>query len=119
VRHLIELHDGKVEAKSEGVNCGATFIVTLPVVDSYSDNLLPEVSRSFSQATGFLKNRRILIVEDDVDARELLRYVLEAQQVTVSIAASAQDAIAQINLSTPDLIISDINMPEMDGYRSH
>lgn len=116
VRHLVELHDGKVEAKSEGVNCGATFIVTLPAVASYSDNLLPEVKQSFPQATGSLTHRKILIVEDDVDARELLRYVLEAEQTTISVAASAQDAIAQIKLSIPDLIISDISMPGMDGY---
>ncbi len=117
VHHLVELHHGTIAAKSDGVNQGATFIIQLPAVNSRSEGFLPEAVSTTPQATGFLKNRKILIVEDDADARELLRYILEHEQATVSLTASAQDAIAQLQSLTPDLIISDISMPGMDGYR--
>ncbi|MER3436094.1 MAG: hypothetical protein C4288_22685 [Leptolyngbya sp. ERB_1_1] len=115
-RHLVELHNGKVEAQSEGVNRGATFIVTLPAVTSRAETV-PKGMPTSVQATGFLKGRKILIVEDDPDARELLRYILETEQAKVLVAASAQEAIAQLDSFAPDLMISDISMPGMDGYR--
>jgi len=114
-RHLVELHDGKVEAQSEGVNRGATFIVTLPAA-TCAETVPKGISTSV-QATGFLKGHKILIVEDDPDARELLRYILETEQARVLLTASAQEAIAQFDSFAPDLMISDISMPGMDGYR--
>jgi signal transduction histidine kinase/CheY-like chemotaxis protein len=117
VRHLVELHHGEIEAKSDGVNCGATFIVKLPPANFNAKVLLPEATSTAPQATGVLKSRKILIVDDDADTRELLQYILETEQASVSLSASAQDAIAQLQAFVPDLIISDISMPEMDGYR--
>lgn len=116
VRYLVELHQGTVEANSEGVDRGATFIVKLPAFNS-SAELLPEIAPTAPQATGFLNGYKVLIVEDEADARELLRFILENEQAIVSLADSAQDAIAKFSSFTPDLIISDISMPEVDGYR--
>ncbi|MBD1822518.1 MASE1 domain-containing protein [Cyanobacteria bacterium FACHB-DQ100] len=115
VRHLVELHQGKVEARSEGVDRGATFIVKLPVLNP-SAELMPEVISLTPQVTGCLSGYKVLIVEDEADARELLRFILEDEQAIVSLSDSAQDAIAKFSSFAPDLIISDISMPGMDGY---
>lgn len=115
VRHLVELHQGKVEAKSEGVDRGATFIVKLPALNPNAE-LMPEVISPPPQVTGCLRGYKVLIVEDEADARELLRFILEDEQATVALANSAQDAIAKFSSFAPDLIISDISMPGIDGY---
>lgn len=116
VNHLVELHHGKIEAKSEGIDRGATFIVTLPLAHAEPEIDLPEMISSSPQ-TNFLKGKTILIVEDEADARELLQYILEAEQAIIWVASSAQDAIAHLQSAIPDLILSDVSMPEMDGYR--
>lgn len=115
VRHLVELHQGTVEARSEGVDRGATFIVSLPALSPQTD-LMPEVMTTNPQTTGFLDGCKVLIVEDDADARELLQFILEDEHAIVKLADSAQDAISKFASFVPDLIISDISMPEMDGY---
>ncbi|MBE9012222.1 response regulator, partial [Pseudanabaenaceae cyanobacterium LEGE 13415] len=116
VSHLVELHRGKIEAQSEGIDRGATFTVTLPLARSEAEVFVPEATPTIPDIR-FLKDKTILIVEDDADARELLQYILESEQAKVLITNSAQDAIAHLQTSTPDLILSDVSMPEMDGYR--
>jgi signal transduction histidine kinase/ActR/RegA family two-component response regulator len=114
VRHLVELHHGRVEAQSQGENCGATFIVNLPQVNSCLEStpeMKPESYRILS-----LKGLQVLAIDDEPDARELLQCILEIEQVTVRLAASVQEALSQLEDAIPDLIISDISMPEMDGY---
>lgn len=116
VRHLVELHHGQVEAKSEGLDRGATFVITLPIAN-VNRELLPEPMPSVPEFTPVLEGRRILVIDDEADTRELLKFFLESQHAIVVSVASAQAAIAQLATFQPDLIISDISMPEMDGYQ--
>ncbi|MBD1857672.1 MULTISPECIES: hybrid sensor histidine kinase/response regulator [Leptolyngbya] len=116
VRHLVELHHGQVEAKSEGLDQGATFVITLPIANANSE-MLPEPIPSTPEFTPILEGRKILVIDDEADTRELLQFFLVSQHAIVISTASAQAAIAQLKTFQPDLIISDISMPEMDGYQ--
>ncbi|WP_088889510.1 PAS domain S-box protein [Leptolyngbya ohadii] len=114
VRHLVELHGGTVKAESPGLGMGTTFTVQLPLIVSA---LTPDLESQLPpQATHHLNNVSILIVDDEADMRELICFILEEQGATVRVAASAAQALQQISESLPDLVISDIGMPGMDGY---
>ncbi|BAS60210.1 PAS/PAC sensor hybrid histidine kinase (plasmid) [Leptolyngbya boryana NIES-2135] len=113
VRHLVELHGGRVKAESPGCEMGATFTVELPLMVSA---LTPDLAVAPSQETKNLKSVRILIVDDEADMRDLIRFILEDQGATVRVAASAAEALQQFTESMPDVLISDIGMPNMDGY---
>lgn len=113
VRHLVELHGGTVKAESPGSEMGATFTVQLPLMVSV---LTPDLEALPTQGTKNLNGICILIVEDEADMRDLLRFILEEQGATVSVAASATEALQQLTQSVPDVLLSDIGMPEMDGY---
>ena len=113
VRHLVELHGGTVKAESAGNGMGATFTVQLPLMASI---LTPHFETSPIQATKHLNGIRILVVDDEADMRELIRFILEEQGATVRIATSATEALQQLTESMPDILISDIGMPDMDGY---
>lgn len=119
VRQIVELHGGIVQAESEGEDKGATFTVRIPLLSAsvplhqtepaaQDPTALPETA---------LSHLHILIVDDEEDARELVSYTLEQCGAQVSHAASARLAIAAFQQLTPDLLISDIGMPEMDGYQ--
>lgn len=124
VRHLVELHGGTVSAESPGVGQGATFTVKLPLmaVSSMSDRterVHPAVRGSSSfDFSPRLDELRILIVDDQADARALLTYTLELCGAKVTAASSADEALTVLmQLSSPmDLLISDIGMPNGDGY---
>lgn len=113
VRYLTELHGGTVQAESPGENQGATFTVKLPLMRqesfSYPSNSLSELSVS-------LQGIRVLVVDDDESNRDLISFLLELKKATVTTAASATEAIAKLSQFKPDVLISDIGMPEMDGY---
>ena len=110
VRHLVEAHYGTIEALSEGVGCGATFRVRLP--------LTQEQGRSLSEMTSvLLPGLRVLVVEDDPDARALIRRILTDSGAQVSEAAGADDALAHIGQALPQVMISDIGMAKKDGYQ--
>ena len=124
VRKLVELHGGHVEASSPGLGAGAIFTVTLPLAAVRSGNeerdqlssssghiAMPENTEEFG-----LRGATILLVEDDDDARNMLASVLSSAHAIVEIAANAQEALTLFEGIRPDLIISDIGMPEMDGY---
>ena len=118
VRHLVQLHGGTVRAESAGAGQGATFVVTLPLHEPAS------VARSASPARALPapadRNRlnavRVLVVEDDADTGELVRATLENAGASVEVVATAQDARREMLADTPDVLISDIRMPEEDGY---
>ncbi|MEG4441259.1 PAS domain S-box protein [Microcoleus sp. AT9_B5] len=117
VRHLVELHGGTVAADSPGEGQGATFTVSLP--------LSPKVKGQENSLAGFserstadepLSGMRILVVDDEPDMRELICFLLEdagAEVVTVAVAFEALPAFARFQ---PDVLLSDIGMPGMDGY---
>jgi signal transduction histidine kinase/CheY-like chemotaxis protein len=122
VRQLVELHGGTVAAESEGKDKGATFIVQLPLMVTRRD--LTGTTRRHPTAGGAgsldahpsLEGLRILVVDDEADARDMLRAVLELCGAEVTTAESAEAALEIIGRSRPDVLISDIGMPLEDGY---
>jgi two-component system, chemotaxis family, CheB/CheR fusion protein len=122
VRHLVELHGGRVTAASEGEGRGATFSVRLPVplFSPFSPRARDSAEGRGADATGFgptvLEGLRILLVEDDADSRDALRTLLEQFGGRVTAAASAAEALASLAAVRPHLLVSDIGMPVQDGY---
>ena len=118
VRHLVQLHGGSVHAESRGLGHGATFTVTLQTYEPATPiRALPRQAEpppaSIEQR---LDSARVLVVEDDDDTRELVRTTLENAGASVEVVASAQEARREMLTETPDVLISDIRMPEEDGY---
>ena len=124
VKHLVELHGGSIEARSDGVGKGATFVVRLPVSPLRSASLPPPatpVSRrgdthALLQCPPELEGLRVLVCEDEPDARELLESILTGCKATVTLAGSVTEALDRFSENIPDVIISDIGMPEASGY---
>jgi PAS domain S-box-containing protein len=123
VRHLVELHGGSVAAASPGPGQGATFTIVLPVVPLYqmdadgarvhstAQNLLPSV-----EYAARLDGLKILVVDDEQDTQALLRTSLSQCGAEVTVAGSVSEAFAAIGAAVPDVLISDIGMPDEDGY---
>ena len=122
VRHIVELHGGTVRAESAGVDAGATFIVTLPVLSEAASGLVSDaalraiVSSPALPPTACLTGLRVVLVEDEEDARTLFAMVLEREGARVAAAGSAVEAIAHFEREVPDVLVSDIGLPEVDGY---
>jgi PAS domain S-box-containing protein len=115
VKHLVELHGGEVRASSEGEGEGATFTVTLPVVGDVAETERRR-GRMDADVAVALDATRLLVVEDEADTLEFLRRLLTAHGATVLTAASAGEAMSLVRSESPDLLISDIGLPETDGY---
>jgi PAS domain S-box-containing protein len=119
-RNLAQLHGGSVVAESEGLGRGATFTVTLPVAAPpglSEEALRSAASREAVSQEVSLTGIRILLVEDDADSAEFVRRILESYGATVLVTMSAQEALAAFQTGRPDILISDIGLPEMDGYQ--
>jgi signal transduction histidine kinase/CheY-like chemotaxis protein len=123
VKHLVELHGGSVRAESPGADLGATFTVQLPVIVVHraahaEPRFHPPAPSSLaaSFAAIDLKNIDVLVVDDEADARELIKHVLESCSARVTTAANAEEAIGLFSQSRPDVLVSDIGMPDVDGY---
>ncbi|MBD2312784.1 PAS domain S-box protein [Desertifilum sp. FACHB-1129] len=115
VRNLVELHGGSIFADSLGEGLGATFTVRLPLMQTES---FLDLERSPSDAqTQELTDVRVLVVDDEADARELVGFMLEQCGAKPILAASAQEALAVLDRQVPDLLLSDIGMPEINGYQ--
>jgi PAS domain S-box-containing protein len=112
VHHVIEAHGGSVTAASAGTNQGSTFTFRIPSVRARSYGTLPPPSTS----TISLKGMTILVVDDEDDTREFVRNLLEQNGAHVIVAASAADAIASVQRDLPDLLLSDLGMPDEDGF---
>jgi CheY-like chemotaxis protein len=108
-KHIVELHGGTIGAHSEGPGHGATFLVRLPAAEL--QEWTGASARDFS-----LAGAHVLVVEDQADGRELVARIIAERGGRVSTAVSADDAIRRFSQDTPDLVISDIAMPGMDGY---
>lgn len=120
VRHLVELHGGLISVDNAGTG-GAVFTVTLPIpcveLSKPTETIAQEKLRDITPETLDLADLRILVVEDDIDALDLITLELTDHGALVTGAKSAADALNLINSTHFDLLISDIGLPETDGYR--
>jgi PAS domain S-box-containing protein len=123
VRHLVELHGGTVQAESEGEGKGATFTVRLPLSQkskqkSQSNGNTASVTQAKlnNEACEDLTGLKVLVVDDEADSLELIRVFLEHCGAKVATASSAAEALKQLSGAVPDVLISDIGMPETDGF---
>lgn len=124
VRHLVELHGGTVRAESAGENQGSTFSVRLPLLNYASEGneemevKASRVSAGNRQPDGLpsLAGLRVLVVDDEPDALEFLRIILERSSAEVLAVSSADEALRKLETFKPDVIVSDIGMPSRDGY---
>ena len=122
VRHIVELHGGQVHAESRGPGHGATFTIALPIraVAPSADVGEVEQARESSAPeplSGSLRGLKVLVVDDEADARDLLHTVLSDAGATVETADSARAALAVLARFRPHVLVSDIGMPEVDGYQ--
>ncbi|MFN6525894.1 ATP-binding protein [Nostoc sp. ChiSLP03a] len=113
VRQIVEMHGGTVTADSLGVGLGATFTVKIPLAPQLTQ--APTLERSPVQE-GDLNGIQILVVDDETDSRDFIAFVLEQDGAIVTAVGSGTEALQAIAQSIPNIIISDIGMPEMDGY---
>jgi len=111
VRSLVGMHGGRVFAKSDGPGTGSEFVVELPVLPGRAD-----AAETAESMAGKVPPRRVLLVDDNVDAAETLGMLLTALGATISVAHSGRAALAALDTFDPDTVLLDIGMPEMDGY---
>src|SRR6185503_1117596 len=122
-KQLVDLHGGSIQAKSLGEGHGATFVVTLPLVilakDSGPSPRIHPTAAELPEAVPVpkLDGVRALIVDDEADGLELIRRVLESQGALVTPVSSAEEALRLLKTHRPDVLISDIGMPGIDGYQ--
>ncbi len=118
VRHLVELHGGRVVAESPGEGRGAAFTVTLPGAraKAQGEAVRPQHASSAADAITSLEGVQVLVVDDDPDTREALRTVLRDYHADVVTAASSAEAMGAMDRSSPDVLVCDIGMPDEDGY---
>ncbi|HEY8558827.1 MAG TPA: PAS domain-containing protein [Pyrinomonadaceae bacterium] len=127
VRHLVELHGGTVRAASRGLGQGAVFTVHFPIIPVLSENvssgdtgeLDPAATAPAEPVFGCppeLNDLRILLVDDEPDTRDLLAFVFRRCEALVTEAASVAEALAALEAGQFDVLVSDIGMPERDGY---
>lgn len=112
-RQIVELHGGTIKVESPGEGLGATFTVRLPLIPVTTT--INQNNKSLNHNLS-LQNKQILIVDDEPDTRELIAFALQEYGAKIIIAASAKEALTLLQELSLDLLISDIGMPEMDGY---
>jgi signal transduction histidine kinase/ActR/RegA family two-component response regulator len=125
VKHLVEMHGGSVTAQSDGAGQGSAFVVNLPMQirtpdeDREGDRVHPstEASRTRGLQPLPISDLRVLIVDDEADARGLIERMLGQHGVEIHLAHSADEALALLPTVRPDVIVSDIGMPGTDGYQ--
>jgi CheY-like chemotaxis protein len=114
VRSLVELHGGTVEATSDGLGMGCEFTVRLPILQA--SDVVPEDTNELPDERRSFPCRRILVVDDLGPAAFVVATLLRSRGQRVRTAASGAEALAMIEQEKPELILSDISMPEMTGY---
>ncbi|MDZ7960182.1 MAG: ATP-binding protein [Aulosira sp. DedQUE10] len=117
--YIVQIHNGSITAASSGLGKGSTFTVRLPIVSmtgqlSNDELVLGELLHGKKIAQ--LQNLCILVVDDDADARMLMQTVLQSVGADVLVAASAKEALTLLEQQAPALLISDISMPDEDGF---
>jgi signal transduction histidine kinase/ActR/RegA family two-component response regulator len=117
VRHLVELHGGTVAAESDGIGRGARFTVRLPVraATRYAEEP-PRMPVGVNPAVVDLRGVRVLVVDDEADARDIVEAVLRKRGAQVFTAGSVSEALLRLDETLPHLLVADIGMPGEDGY---
>jgi PAS domain S-box-containing protein len=121
VRQLVDLHGGAIEVQSAGENQGTTFTVSLPLAAERPTFSAPTRAPQSAAAAadclaGMLGGVMVLVVDDEPDAREIIQRILTKCQAEVALASSAREALELLEQRRPDVLISDIGMPGVDGY---
>jgi CheY-like chemotaxis protein len=124
VRHIVELHGGSVAAESAGPQQGSRFMIRLPALAALREESAARLPPQGEHASPPVRHEgaidlgglRVLLVEDDQDARELLREVLLQHRAVVTAACSVREALEVIGSGRPDVLVSDLAMPDEDGY---
>ena len=122
VRHLVEMHGGTVEASSPGDSLGATFTVKLPLIVARVDR--SDLDRPHPAPAGIVSDKpsarldgvRVMVVDDELDTREMLRILIGQLGAEVKACSSSEEAMRVLSEWKPDVIVSDIEMPDEDGY---
>ncbi|MCC5614285.1 response regulator [Nostoc sp. CHAB 5836] len=118
VRNIIEMHGGIVKAESESEGKGAIFTVSLPLLADESPRLMDEKNYPILLGTNSLPltGIQVLVVDDDADSRDFVAFVLEQEGAFAIAVSSALEALETLAEEKPDVLVSDISMPEIDGY---
>jgi signal transduction histidine kinase/response regulator RpfG family c-di-GMP phosphodiesterase len=123
VKHLVQLHEGTVEVQSQGQDQGATFTVSLPLAPATPTDVIKEVATAEVESNGLpagfsklLDGLRILVVDDEADSRDLVSAILTRCGGEVKTCESTAAALKTFRAWKPDLLVSDIGMPNEDGY---
>src|ERR1041384_1372956 len=116
VRHLVELHGGTVSAQSDGVGKGATFTATFPLLADRTEPVAVAQCEQPSAQSYSLDGLRVLLVDDEPEARQIISTVITRTGAEVKACTSAHEALAKLMEWKPDVILSDIAMPDEDGY---
>ena len=126
-KQLVDLHGGAITAASDGVGCGATFTVSMPLYVPTSREIADDCSHAHSadaaspglvveESDGALYGLDVLVVDDEADALELFRLLLENAGATVRTVAGGREAIREFDTCPPDVLVTDLGLPGMDGY---
>ncbi len=115
-KHLVEMHGGTIEVASEGLGKGATFTVKLPRLGAASKHEVEIVTPPAPRSVPELSGLRVLMVDDEPDARDLVRAVLEHSGSIVRTAPDVRSALDALESEVPDVLLSDIGMPGESGY---
>jgi CheY-like chemotaxis protein len=115
-RHLVEIHGGTIKAESAGDGRGATFTIRLPLVEATAKSFAEPDQPKVSRAPQLLSGLNVLVVDDDSDTLTLMATALKRREANVTAVSSAGEAIQAITLKRPDVLVSDIAMPDEDGY---
>jgi signal transduction histidine kinase/CheY-like chemotaxis protein len=122
VHHIVELHGGEIVVQSEGSGKGSTFIVKLPLLGTAEPNGVPwarhpKAGEGLANVIlGRLDKIKVLLVDDEPNANEAVQALLDSCGAEVRVAGSAEQALQMLDVWRPDVLISDIAMPEEDGY---